>query len=131
VPNSCFDPSDLIISAYDADAKTVEITLSIHPGQVRIFDYLAARPDLRFPNRDAVVRWSMCWGAHTLLGPLPSSFNLLEAKMDVLQDERFERQRDCCAESVQKLLASGDKETARSSVFLVLTTCCKSLAQLS
>jgi len=118
MPNTCFDPSDLIIPAFDANAKTVEIIVDIHPGQERLLDYVATCDWLPFRERDALVRWCICWGVYTLLGPLPSTFALIEAKMNVLQDERFERQKDCLAESTSKYLAGGDVDGARRLVTL-------------
>ena len=57
MPNTCFDPSDLIIPAFDANAKTVEIIVDIHPGQERLLDYVATCDWLPFRERDALVRW--------------------------------------------------------------------------
>jgi hypothetical protein len=116
--STSFDPSDLIIPAFDANAKTVEITVDIHPGQARQLDYLASAERLSFRDRENVVRWCIAWGTHTLDGPLPSSFSLVEAKMNVLHDERFQRQKDCLADSVQKYLAAGEKENARRALAL-------------
>src|SRR5438034_1616363 len=113
MPSTCFDPSDLIIPAFDTNAKTVEITVDIHPGQARMLEYFASAERLSFRDRENVVRWCIAWGMHTLDGPLPSSFSLVEAKMNVLHHERFHRQKDCLADSVQKYLAAGEKEKAR------------------
>ena len=44
---------------------------------------------------------------------VPSGFGLIEAKMNVLQDENFERQKGCLSVSVQKYLAVGNVETAK------------------
>ena len=114
MPSTCFDPSDLIIPAFDTNSKTVEITVDIHPGQARMLEYFASAERLSFRDRENVVRWCIAWGMHTLDGPLPSSFSLVEAKMNVLYDERFQRQKDCLADSVQKYLAAGEKENAPS-----------------
>ena len=118
MPNTCFDPSDLIIPAFDANAKTVEIIVDIHPGQERLLDYVATCDWLPFRERAELVRWCICWGVYTLLGPLPSTFALIEAKMNVLQDERFEHQKDCLAESTEKYLATGNVDGARRLVTL-------------
>ena len=113
MPSTCFDPSDLIIPAFDTNSKTVEITVDIHPGQARMLEYFASAERLSFRDRENVVRWCIAWGTHTLDGPLPSVFSLVEAKMNVLHDERFQRQKDCIADSVQKYLAAGEKDNAR------------------
>jgi hypothetical protein len=113
MPNTCFDPSDLIIPAFDTNAKTSELVVHVHPGQVRILDYLTASDHLPFRDRDDVIRWCICFSSHTLLDCLPNPFALCEAKMNILQDERFERQKDCLADSVQKYLAAGENENAR------------------
>ena len=118
MPSSCIDPSDLVIPAFDSYAKTLHLTIDIHPGQARMLDHFASCDWLPFRERDALVRWCICWGVYTLLGPLPSTFALIEAKMNVLQDERFERQKDCAADSVQKWLAAGNIEAARKLVML-------------
>jgi hypothetical protein len=113
LPNNHFDPADWIIPAFDADAKTLHLNLNVHPGQVRILDYLTACDHLPFRNRDDVIRWCIAYGGHTLLGPLPSTFALIEAKTNILHDERFQAQKDCLAESVQKYLARGENDLAR------------------
>jgi hypothetical protein len=113
MPNTCFDPSDLIIPAFDTNAKTSQLVVHVHPGQVRIIDYLTAGDRLPFRDRDDSIRCCICLGAYFLLEPLPNVFALCEAKMNILQDERFERQKDCLADSIQKNLAAGEKENAR------------------
>jgi hypothetical protein len=118
MPSTCFNLSELIIPAFDARAKTLEIVVHIHPGQGRILDYLVKCDRFPFRDRVDITRWCLCWGIHTLLGPIPSFFALVEAKMNILQDERFQRQKDCLAESVQKYLASGEKECAKRLVSL-------------
>lgn len=118
MPGSYLDPTDLIIPAFDSDAKTSHLEVDIHPGQARILDYLAACDGWPFRSREDAARFCICFGTHSLLGPLPNVFTLVEAKMNILQDERFERQKDCLAESVQKYLAAGDKESARRLVTL-------------
>jgi len=69
----------------------------------------------RFPFRDdaQVIRWAVCWAIHTLLAPLPSTIGLIEARMNILQDENFERQKDCLGDSIQKYLAARNIEGAR------------------
>jgi hypothetical protein len=108
-----FDPADLIIPAFDVNAKTSRLCLSVHPGQVRILDHLAALDWLPFVDREDAARFSICYGAHALLIAVPNDYALLEAKMDILQDERFERQKDSLAVSVQKYLAAGELDNAR------------------
>ena len=112
MPSTCFDPSDLIIPTFDSNAKTAELTVHIHPGQLAMLDHFVSSGQL-FRDRDDVVRWCIAWGTHTLDGPLHSSFSLVEAKMNVLHHERFHRQKDCLADSVQKYLAAGEKDNAR------------------
>src|SRR5438552_15036471 len=116
MPNTCFDPADLIIPAYESNAKTIEVTVGLHPGQVRMLEYIVSCG--RFPFHDNVqaIRWAVCWAIYTLLAPLPSAFGLIEAKMNILQDENFERQKDCLSDSVHKYLAVGDTEGARKLV---------------
>jgi hypothetical protein len=112
MPNTCFDPSDLIIPAFDTNAKTSELIVHVHPGQIRILSHLTASDHIPFRDRDDVIRWCICFGSYSLVDSLPSSFALCEAKMNILQDERFERQKDCLGDSVQKYLAAGQKENA-------------------
>src|SRR5438132_754636 len=85
MPNTCFCADDLIIPAFDANAKSSDVSVQLHPGQVHMINYL---------------------------------FTLVEAKMNILQAERFERQKDCAADSVQKWLAAGNIEAARKLVML-------------
>ena len=118
MPNYCIDPSDLNIPAFDTDSKTFTITLNIHPGQAQILDHLARSPSFGFVNTENAARFCICWGIHTLLGPLPPSFRFAEAKLNTLQYERLQRQRDIVAESVQKYLARGEHELARRTVSL-------------
>src|SRR5947209_13362853 len=113
MPSSCFDPSDLIIPAFDTSASTAHIGLDVHPGQLRILNYLAGSNLLPFRNREDVARFAMCFGTHALLISIPSGFAILEAKLDLLQDERFQRQKDCLSDSVLKYLAAGELENAR------------------
>jgi len=113
VPSSCFYPDDLIVPSFDTTAKTVHLAFHIHPGQHRILEYLAKSDALPFRDIDDVGRWCLCWGLHCLLGPLPSTFALVEAKMEILQDERLEEQRDCITVSVEKYITRGNRDAAR------------------
>jgi hypothetical protein len=91
--NVRFDLSDLIIPAYDASAKTRTVTVQIHPGQDELLEYFAGSAQLGFGNRDNVIRWSIAWGTHTLLAPLPRGFALLEAKINILTTRDFNGRR--------------------------------------
>jgi hypothetical protein len=113
MPNTCFDPGDLIVPAHDPNAKTILLTVELHPGQVRMLEYILNCDRFPFRQQPQVVRWAVCWALHTLLAALPNSFGLIEAKMNILQDENFERQKDCLGESVQKYIADGNIEGAR------------------
>lgn len=113
MPNTCFDPTNLIIPAFDPNAKAILLTIELHPGQVRMLDYIVNSRRFPFHENVQIVRWAVCWGIHTLLAPLPSSFGLIEAKMNILQDENFERQKDCLGTSVQKYLRAGNTDAAR------------------
>src|SRR5437667_11152802 len=99
MPSSCFDPSDLVIPAFDSYAKTLHLTIDIHPGQARMLDHFASCDWLPFRERDALVRWWICGGVEPLLGPHPSTFALVEANVNVQQAGRFEREQDCPAQS--------------------------------
>jgi len=118
MPNTCFCADDLIIPAFDANAKTSDVSVQLHPGQVHMINYLAGCACFPFRHSADVIRCCVCLGIHELLGPLPSAFTLVEAKMNILQAERFERQKDCAADSVQKWLAAGNIEAARKVVML-------------
>jgi hypothetical protein len=111
--NTGFDRTDLIVSAHDPDGQTFRLAADLHPRQGRILEYVLR--DERFPFRQCtdVVRWCVCFGLYTLLVPLPHPLALMEAKMNILQDENFERQKDCLSVSVQKYLAVGNVEGAR------------------
>jgi hypothetical protein len=102
MPDTGFDLADLIIPCFDSNAKTVQLTLDLHPGQVRMLEYILECG--RFPFRDIeqAIRWAVCWAIYTLLAPLPSSFGLMEDRMNILHDENFERQKDCLSDSVQR-----------------------------
>jgi hypothetical protein len=113
MPNTCTNDSDLIVPAFDATAKTSQLILNIHPGQVRILDYLAASDRLPFVDREDAARFAICYGAHALLIDVPNNYTLLEAKMDIFQDDRFEQQKDSLAVSVHKYLAAGELDNAR------------------
>jgi hypothetical protein len=113
MPNTCFDTAELIVPAHDPNAKTVSLVVEIHPGQVRILDYILQCGRFPFHENSQIIRWAVCWAIHTLLAPLPHTFGLIEAKMNILQDENFERQKDCCAIAVQKYLATNNTEAAR------------------
>src|SRR5438046_4051717 len=107
-PSTCFDPADLIIPIFDAHAKTRELTVQFHPGQVRMLEYLVDCRRFPFHQVADVVRCCVCLGIEALLNPYPSPFALIEARMNILNDERFERQKDVIGGSVQKYLAAGD-----------------------
>lgn len=113
MPNSCFDSSNFSISHQDAQGRTVRLSVDLHPGQMRIVDYLLSTTNYGIPDREALLRWCICWGLHALLGYPPLSVLLMEAKMDIFQDEMFEQQQDCLGVSVQKYLAAGNFDEAR------------------
>jgi len=112
MPNSCFNPNDLIVPMFDTNAKTMQLAFHIHPGQRRLLEYLANSKHLPFRDIDDVSRWCICWGSHCLLGPPPNTFALIEAKLNVIQDERLQEQRDCISVSVEKYVAQGQIEAA-------------------
>ncbi len=118
MPNTCFCADDLIIPAFDSNAKTSDVTVQLHPGQVRMLEYLVDCRRFPFHQVADVVRCCVCLGIEVLLSPYPSPFALIEARMNILNDERFERQKDVIGGSVQKYLAAGDVESARRVVTL-------------
>jgi hypothetical protein len=118
MPNTCFDPTDLIIPAFDACAKTRELTVQFHPGQVRMLQYLADCGRFPFHQVADAVRCCVCLGIEALFSPFPSPFAIVEARMNILNDEKFERQKDVLGDSVQKYLSFGDVENARRVVKL-------------
>ncbi len=118
MPNTCFCADDLIIPAFDSNAKTSDVTVQLHPGQVRMLEYLVDCRRFPFHQVADVVRCCVCLGIEALLSPYPSPFALIEARMNILNDERFERQKDVIGGSVQKYLAAGDVESARRVVTL-------------
>ena len=118
MPNTCFCADDLIIPAFDSNAKTSDVTVQLHPGQVRMLEYLVDCRRFPFHQVADVVRCCVCLGIEVLFSPFPSPYALIEARMNILQDERFERQKDVLGESVQKYLAAGDVESARRVVTL-------------
>src|SRR5438552_13235876 len=118
MPNTCFCADDLIIPAFDSNAKTSDVTVQLHPGQVRILEYLVDCDRFPFHQVADVVRCCVCLGIEALLSSFPSPYALIEARMNILQNERFERQKDVLGESVQKYLAAGDVESARRVVTL-------------
>ena len=125
MPNTCLDLSDFIIPAFNTNSQTSSLVTDFHPGQVRLLDYLVNRDGFPFRQRDDVIRWCVAWGVHTLLGPLPSVHFLMEVKMNILQDDRFELQKDCLGNSVKKYLTAGDKESARRLVALSFEDYCR------
>jgi len=120
MPNTCFCADDLIIPAFDANAKTSDVSVQLHPGQVRMLEYLVDCRRFPFHQVVDVVRCCVCLGIEVLFSPFPSPYALIEARMNILQDERFERQKDVLGGSVQKYLAAGDVESARRVVTLSL-----------
>ncbi len=118
MPNTCFCADDLIIPAFDSNAKTSDVTVQLHPGQVRMLEYLVDCRRFPFHQVADVVRCCVCLGIEVLFSPYPSPFALIEARMNILNDERFERQKDVIGGSVQKYLAAGDVESARRVVTL-------------
>jgi hypothetical protein len=118
MPKTCFDPDDFMVSAHDSEGHTARLTLDLHPGQYRMLEYLVNTNRNGFHTKDAVLRWCVCWGIHTLLGPLPNTMALMEAKMDIFYDERFQEQKDCLGISVHKYLAAENLEAARRTVTL-------------
>jgi len=118
MPNTCFCADDLIIPAFDSNAKTSDVSVQLHPGQVRMLEYLVDCRRFPFHQVADVVRCCVCLGIEALLSPYPSPFALIEARMNILNDERFERQKDVIGGSVQKYLAAGDVESARRVVTL-------------
>jgi hypothetical protein len=69
MPKTCFDPDDFMVSAHDSEGHTARLTLDLHPGQYRMLEYLVNTNRNGFHTKDAVLRWCVCWGIHTLLGP--------------------------------------------------------------
>ena len=120
MPNTCFCADDLIIPAFDSNAKTSDVSVQLHPGQVRMLEYLVDCRRFPFHQVADVVRCCVCLGIEVLFSPFPSPYALIEARMNILQDERFERQKDVLGGSVQKYLAAGDVESARRVVTLSL-----------
>ena len=120
MPNTCFCADDLIIPAFDSNAKTSDVSVQLHPGQVRMLEYLVDCGRFPFHQVVDVVRCCVCLGIEVLFSPFPSPYALIEARMNILQDERFERQKDVLGGSVQKYLAAGDVESARRVVTLSL-----------
>ena len=118
MPNTCFCADDLIIPAFDSNAKTSDVSVQLHPGQVRMLEYLVDCRRFPFHQVVDVVRCCVCLGIEVLFSPFPSPYALIEARMNILQDERFERQKDVLGGSVQKYLAAGDVESARRVVTL-------------
>ncbi len=117
MPNT-FDSADLIIPWCDANAKTRQLTVDLHPGQVRILQHLVDCGRFPFHQVADVVRCCVCLGIEALFNPFPNPFAIVEARMNILNDERFERQKDVLGESVQKYLTAGDVESARRVVTL-------------
>jgi hypothetical protein len=113
MPNSCFDPNDFIVPHRDPDGRTVRLSVDLHPGQVRIIEYLLSMGKHGITDQEALLRWCVCWGLHALLDHPPNAFALTEAKLNVLQDEVFEQQQYCLSTSVHKYLAAGNVEAAR------------------
>ena len=127
MPRTCFDAlrvvprsihssdaGDFDIPAFDANSQTLALVIELHPGQFRMLNYVVECDSLPFRDHSQVIRWCMAYGLYPLVaGQLPSAFALAEAKINILQDDRFERQQDCLAESIQKYLAAGEKENAR------------------
>jgi len=120
MPNTCFCADDLIIPAFDSNAKTSDVSVQLHPGQVRMLEYLVDCGRFPFHQVVDVVRCCVCLGIEVLFSPFPSPFAIVEARMNILNDERFERQKDVISGSVQKYLAAGDVESARRVVTLSL-----------
>ena len=118
MPNTCFCADDLIIPAFDSNAKTSDVTVQLHPGQVRMLEYLVDCGRFPFHQVVDVVRCCVCLGIEALFNPFPNPFAIVEARMNILNDERFERQKDVLGESVQKYLTAGDVESARRVVTL-------------
>jgi len=116
--NTCHDDGNFIVPSHDPDGASARLTVQIHPGQDRILEYLVDAKRNAFRDKEALIRWCICWGIYTLFGPLPNSISLMEAKMNIFYDERFEEQKDCLGISVQKYLAAGDLEAARRAVTL-------------
>lgn len=116
--NTCPDDGNFIIPSHDPDGASARQTVQIHPGQDRILEYLVDAKRNAFQNKEALIRWCICWGIYTLFGPLPNSISLMEAKMNIFYDERFEKQKDCLGISIQKYLATGNMEAARRTVTL-------------
>jgi len=78
-----------------------------------MLDYLVSVARHGITSREALLRWSICWGTYSILGQPPNSVSLVEAKFNIFQDDNFEQQKDCIAVSVQKYLAARDVEAAR------------------
>ena len=91
MPDTCFDPGDLIIPAHDPNAKTILLAVELHPGQARMLDHILSCGHFPFRENAQILRWAVCWAIHALLAALPNSYGLIEAKMNILQDENFER----------------------------------------
>ena len=113
MPNSCFDSNNFVIPCRDSDGRTVHLSVDVHPGQARIIKYLLSAGKYGITDQETLLRWCICWGLQTLLGHPPNAFALVEAKMNVLQDDQFERQKDCLGISVHKYLTAGKVEAAR------------------
>jgi len=116
--NTCHDDGNFIVPSHDPDGASARLTVQIHPGQDRILEYLVDAKRNAFRDKEALIRWCICWGIYTLFGPLPNSISLMEAKMNIFYDERFEEQKDCLGISIHTYVAAGNVDAARRTVAL-------------
>ncbi len=120
--SACLDVSNLIIPEVNCYSHTQSRVITLHPVQWLMIKFLLRRiGGLPFRTTDEVIRWCVAWGLYALLAPqLPSAVALAEAKFNILEENRFERQKDCLADSVQKLLAAGEVDNAKRIVRISL-----------
>jgi hypothetical protein len=67
---ACFDRADLVVPARDADGRTFHMAVDLHPGQGRILEYTLRGGRFPFCNYADMIRWCVCFGLYTLLGPV-------------------------------------------------------------
>ena len=118
MPNTCFDTNNFAVASRDAAGKTARLDVDVHPGQLRIANFILESGTFRFADSGDLVRWCLGFGLHTLLGRLPHPHALMEAKLNISQDERFEAQKECLSISVHKYLIAGELEAVRRAVSL-------------
>src|SRR5438876_8438467 len=116
MPASCFDPADYEVPMQDRRNRTGHIQVNLHPGQLRLVEYIVKTKRFGFADIAAFVRWCVCYGLFEFLRRPPHPLVLNEAKQNIWWDEEFDSKMGHLLETFHTYIAAGAIAQARNLV---------------